>query len=57
MRNQWGVADEASLACQPLTSYSMAWFLTGCRLVLVPGGLGTPGLKNSKNKDVTSRAL
>ena len=38
MRKRWGTADEASLAGQELTSYCMAWFLTGCRLVLVPGG-------------------
>lgn len=38
VRKRWGAADEASLAGQPLTSYSMAWFLTRCSLVLVPGG-------------------
>ena len=26
---QWGAADEASLACPPLTSCCAAWFLTG----------------------------
>ena len=38
----WGVADEASLALPLLTSCCVAWYLTGCQLVLVcgPGGWG-----------------
>ena len=39
---QWGAADEASLACPPLTSRCVAQFLAGCRPVLA--GLGTPAL-------------
>ena len=40
---RWEVADEASLAHQPLTSCCVARFLTGCRLVAVCGpGLGDP---------------
>ena len=40
---RWGTADEASLASPPLTSCCVAWFLTGCGLVLVHGpGTGEP---------------
>ena len=40
MGGQWEAAvntDETSLACLLLTSYYVAWFLTGHRLVLVCG--------------------
>ena len=41
----WGAADEAPLACPPLTSCCAAGFLTDCRPLPVGGlGLGTPGL-------------
>ena len=40
---RWGTADEASLACPPLTSCCAAWFLTGRRRVPVHGpGVGDP---------------
>ena len=41
---QWGAADEASLACLPLTSCWAVWFITGLGLILVRGlGVGDPG--------------
>ena len=40
---QWGAADEASLARLPLTSCCAAWFLIGHGLVPVCGpGIGDP---------------
>ena len=40
---RWGGADEASLACLPLTSCCALWFLTGCGPLLVHSlGVGDP---------------
>ena len=40
---QWGAADEALLACQPLTSCCVAQFLMGCGPVVVHNpGVGGP---------------
>ena len=47
---RWGAADEALLACSPLTSCYVAWFLTGCRLVPVYHlGLWDPCCRESKD--------
>ena len=49
---RWGAADEALLACPPLTSCCAAWFLTGCRLASVPGpGVGDPFIKRMRHHD------
>ena len=46
---QWGVADEASLARPPLTACCVAQFLTGHGLVPVRGlGVGDPCSKASE---------
>ena len=46
---KWGAADEGLLAHPLLTSCCAAWFLTGCRPVLVHGqGIGDPCSRQHK---------